>query len=96
MEFANTFDLVIANTWFTKTRTQLITFKSDNNIIVNLKLTIILTNRRLLKYIINGKTIPGEAVVSQHRLIVMDLRTRTKKKIHILARKQSQDQMVES
>ena len=30
--------------------------------------------------IINCKTIPGEAVVSQHRLVVMDLRTRTKKK----------------
>ena len=30
VEFANTFDLVIANTWFTKTRNQLITFKSGN------------------------------------------------------------------
>ena len=43
---------------------------------MNLKLT----NRRHLKYIIDCKTIPGEAVVSQHRLVVMDLRTRTKKK----------------
>ena len=40
----------------------------------------ILTNRKHLKYIINCKTIPGEAVISQHRLVVMDLRTRTKKK----------------
>ena len=48
---------------------------------MNLKLTIILTNRRSLKDIINCKTIPGEAVVSQHRLVVMDLRTRTQKKI---------------
>ena len=43
---------------------------------MNLKLT----NRRHLKYIINCKTIPGEAVVSQLRLVVVDLRTRTKKK----------------
>ena len=31
VEFANTFDLVIANMWFTKTRNQLITFKSGNS-----------------------------------------------------------------
>ena len=40
----------------------------------------IMYNRRSLKDIINCKTIPGEAVVSQHRLVVMDLRTRTQKK----------------
>ena len=77
MEFANTFDLVIANTWFTKTRNQLITFKTGNS---ESQVDYILTNRRHLKYIINCKTIPGEAVVSQHRLVVMDLRTRTQKK----------------
>ena len=33
-----------------------------------------------MKDIINCDTIPGEAVVSQHRLAVMDLRTITKKK----------------
>ena len=77
VEFANTFDLVIANTWFTKTRNQLITFKSGNS---ESQIDYILTNRRHLKDIINCKTIPGEAVVSQHRLVVMDLRTRTKKK----------------
>ena len=67
----------IANTWFTKTRNQLITFKSGNS---ESQIDYILTNRRHLKDIINCKTIPGEAVVSQHRLVVMDLRTRTKKK----------------
>ena len=77
MELANTFDLVIANTWFTKTKNQLITFKSGNS---ESQIDYILTDRRHLKDIINGKTIPGEAVVSQHRLVVMDLRTRTKKK----------------
>ena len=77
VEFANTFDLVIANTWFTKTRNQLITFKSGNS---ESQIDYILTNRRHLKDILNCKTIPGEAVVSQHRLVVMDLRTRTKKK----------------
>ena len=40
-----------------------------------------MTNRRHLKDIISCKTIPVEAVVSQHSLVVMDLRTRTKKKI---------------
>ena len=77
VEFANTFDLVIANTWFTKTRNQLITFKSGNT---ESQIDYILTNRRSLKDSINCKTIPGEAVVSQHRLVVMDLRTRTQKK----------------
>ena len=69
VEFANTFDLVIANTWFT--------FKSGNS---ESQIDYILTNGRHLKNIINCKTIPGEAVVSQYRLVVMDLRTRTKKK----------------
>ena len=77
VEFANTFDLVIANTWFTKTRNQLITFKSANS---ESQIDYILTNRRHLKYVINCNTIPGEAVVSQHRLVVMDLRTRTQTK----------------
>ena len=77
MEFANTFDLVIANTWFTKTRNQQITFKSGNS---EYQIDYILTNRRHLQDVINCDTIPGEAVVSQHRLVVMDLRTRTQKK----------------
>ena len=76
VEFANTFDQVIANTWFTKTRNQLITFKSDNS---ESQIDYILTNRRHLKYIINCKTIPGEAVVSQRRLVVMDPRTKKKR-----------------
>ena len=77
VEFANTFDMVIANTWFTKTRNQLITFKSGNR---ESQIDYILTNRRHLTDIINCKTIPGEDVVSQHRMVLMDLRTRTKKK----------------
>ena len=77
VEFANTFDLVIANTWFTKTRNQLITFKRGNS---ESQIDYILTNRRHLKDSITCKTIPGEAVVSQHRLGVMDPRSRTKKK----------------
>ena len=44
------------------------------------KIDYILTNKTHLKDIINCKTIPGEAVVSQHRLVVVDLRTSTKKK----------------
>ena len=78
VEFANTFDLVIANTWLTKTRNQLFTFKSGNS---EFQIDNILTNIIHLKYIINYKTMPCEAVVSQHRLVVMDLRTSTKKKI---------------
>ena len=44
VEFANTFDLV--NTWFTKTRNQLITFKSGNS---ESQIDYIWTNRRSLK-----------------------------------------------
>ena len=71
------FDLVITNTWFTKTRNQLITLKSGNS---ESQIDYILTNRRHLQDIINCNTIPGEAVLSQPRLVVMDQRTRTKKK----------------
>ena len=93
VEFANTFDLVIANTWFTKTRNQLITFKSGNS---ESQIDYILTNRRHLKDIINCKTIPGEAVVSQHRLVVMDLRTRTKKKRQYRRENEVKIKMVET
>ena len=66
-----------SNTHIVMRRSQLITFKSGNS---ESQIDYILTNRRSLKDIINCKTIPGEAVVSQHRLVVMDLRTRTQKK----------------
>ena len=52
VEFANTLDLVMANTWFTKTRIQLITFKSGNS--ESQIDYYILTNRRSLKDIIKG------------------------------------------
>ena len=80
VKFANTFDLVIANTWFTKTINQLITFKSGNS---ESQIDYILTNRRHLEDVINCKTIPGEAVIPQHRLVMIDLRTRTKEKDNI-------------
>ena len=79
-EFTNTFHLVIANTWFMKTRNQRITSKSGNS---ESQIDYILTNPIHMKDIIKCKTIPSEAVVSQHRLVEMDLRTSTKKKTHI-------------
>ena len=59
VEFANTFDLVIANTRLTKTRNQLITFKNGNS---EFHFDYILTNRRHLKDFINCTTISDESV----------------------------------
>ena len=72
---ADIFDLVIVNTWFTKTERQLITLKSDNT---QLQIDYKFIIPRHLRDTVNYKTIPYETVVSQHRLVVMDLRTRLK------------------
>jgi len=48
--FADTFDLMIANTLFTKMERQLITFKSGSS---ELQIDYILTNRRHLKDIMS-------------------------------------------
>ena len=58
-------------------------------IISESQIDYILTNRIHLKYIIYSKTIPGEAVLSQHRLVVMGLRARTRKKRQYLERSKS-------
>ena len=75
MEFANTFDLVIANTWFTTIGNKLITLQSGTRAC---QIDYIVTNRRHLTNHINCDIVLTEAVVSQNRLVVMDLGTKRK------------------
>ena len=70
LEFATSYDLIIANTLFRKRDEHLITFKSGCN---NSQIDFFLTrgaDRLICK---DCKVIPGESLSTQHRLMVLDI-----------------------
>ena len=76
LEFATCFDLVVANTFFTKETQKLVTYESGG---VSSVVDYMLARKNDMKDV---KVIPGEECVSQHKLVVMDMRIKrnTKKK----------------
>ena len=66
LEWAESLDMAIANTFFEKKDEHLITYKSGNNAT---QIDYILVRRADLKQVKNCKVIPGECVVAQHRLL---------------------------
>ena len=76
LEFAMCFDLVVVNTFFTKEMQKLMTYESGG---VNSVVNYVLARKNDMKDV---KVIPGEECVSQHKLVVMDMRIKrsTKKK----------------
>ena len=73
IDFALSYDLILANTWFRKRESHLIIFRSVSNVS---QIDFFLT-RRVDRYsCINCKVVPGESVVTQHRLLVLDVRIR--------------------
>ena len=76
LEFATCFDLVVANTFFTKERQKLVTYVSGG---VRKVVDYVLTRKNDMKDVM---VIPGEECVSQHKMAVVDMRIkrRTKKK----------------
>ena len=77
LETAEELDLFIANTGFAKREEHKITFKSGNN---QSQIDYLLVRRNKRKEVLDCKVIPGEAVVQQHRICVMDLKIKRKKK----------------
>ncbi|XP_047027957.1 craniofacial development protein 2-like [Helicoverpa zea] len=79
LQAATAFDLAVVNTWFQKNIEHLITYKSGHHVT---QIDYFLVRRSSLKNIKDCKVIPSEAVVSQHRPLVMDviLSTRPKAK----------------
>lgn len=70
LEFADSFDMIIGNTFFKKENEKLITFKSGGNSTV---LDYVLLGRNERKNIKDIKVIPGEECFLQHRMLVMDM-----------------------
>ena len=76
LEFAICFNLVVANTFFTKETQKLVRYESGG---ISSVVDYVLARKNDMKDV---KVIPGEESVSQHKLVVMDMRIkkRTKKK----------------
>ena len=77
LEIAEASNLMLINTLFTKRRSHLITYSSGQN---ESQIDFILTTKRNRKMVEDCKVIPGEAVVSQHRLLVADIKIGKKKR----------------
>ncbi|CAG4965439.1 unnamed protein product [Colias eurytheme] len=70
LDFCSRHGLAIVNSWFQKKNEHLITYKSSGN---NTQIDYILCQRSALKSFKDCKVIPGEALTSQHRLLVSKL-----------------------
>ncbi|XP_075990249.1 uncharacterized protein LOC142985892 [Anticarsia gemmatalis] len=70
MSTAAAFDLAIVNSFFAKKTEHKITYKSGHT---QSQIDYILVNREHIGRVKNCKVIPGECVITQHRLVVMDM-----------------------
>ena len=71
LDFAVAFDLMIANTFFRKKESHLVTFSSGQHCS---QIDFVLARRKDKRACLDCKVIPGECVVSQHKLLVADFR----------------------
>ena len=76
LESTESLDLTLVNTFFNKKEEPLITYKSGGN---SSQIDFFMTRRVDLKEMRDCKVIPGEEVVSQHRLLCAVLRTKEAK-----------------
>ena len=71
LDFAVAFDLMIANAFFRKRESHLMTFSSGQH---SSQIDFVLVRRKDKRACLGCKVIPGECVVSQHKLLVADFR----------------------
>ena len=76
LNFALSFDLMIANTFFRKRQPHLTTFNSGQQAS---QIDFVLTRRDSKRDCVDCKVIPGECVVSQHQLLICVFRLRVVK-----------------
>jgi hypothetical protein len=69
LEFVVAFNLMIANTFFRKRESHLVTFSSGQH---SSQIDFVLTRRKDKRACLGCKVVPGECVVSQHKLLVAD------------------------
>ena len=70
LEFADSLDMVVGNTFFKKDDEKLITYKSGNCTTV---IAYAVVQKEVMKKVKDIKVIPEEKCFSQHRLLIMDL-----------------------
>ena len=73
LDFVVAYNLVIANTFFRKRDSHLVTFSSGHR---SSQIDFVLTRREDKQACLDCKVIPGESVVPQHNLVVADFRFR--------------------
>jgi hypothetical protein len=71
LDFAVAYNLVIANTFFRKRDSHLVTFSSGHR---SSQIDFVLIKREDKQTYLDCKVIPGESVVPQHNLVVADFR----------------------
>ena len=71
LDFTIAFDLMIANTFLRKRESHLVTFSSGQH---SSQIDFVLIQRKDKRACLGCKVIPGECVVSQHKLLVVDFR----------------------
>ena len=70
LDFTLSYDLILANTWFRKRESHLITFKSGSSAS---QIDFLLTRKVDRDYCMDCKVVPGESIVTQHRLLILDV-----------------------
>ncbi|KAK1678564.1 hypothetical protein QYE76_039412 [Lolium multiflorum] len=73
LSFALAYDMIVANTLFRKRESDLVTFSSGLH---SSQIDFVLSRREDRRVCIDCKVIPGESVVPQHKLVVVDFRFR--------------------
>ena len=68
LDFALSYDLILVNTWFRKIESHLITFRSGSS-----ASEIFLTRKVDRDCCMDCKVVLGESVVTQHRLLILDI-----------------------
>ena len=72
LHLAQAVDLAIVNTFYSKRREHLLTYKSGGNAtVIDYMIMVRRENLRELK---KYKVIPGESVATQHRMLVMEMK----------------------
>ena len=71
--FTLSYDLILANTWFKKRESHLITFRSESSAS---QIDFFLTRKVDRGCCMDCKVVPGESVVTQYKLLILDVRIR--------------------
>ncbi|KAK9135506.1 hypothetical protein Syun_014836 [Stephania yunnanensis] len=79
LEFASAYDLVLGNTSFRKRESHIITFSSGHN---KSQIDFLLTRKIDRKLCRDRKVIPGEALTTQHKLVVLDIKLTQRKNMN--------------